>query len=136
MTTWVKIENFQCPGKDCCNDKKIKQWSCSADNTPVYMSQTGYIRCSSVVKYMTFNDANKYAHYDQICNWRWDCGEHHSFMRFMEADKESFLLSMSMALQMVKAKGKAKWIAALVLELGNQFGEEDDSDEDQDSDLR
>ncbi|XP_071169141.1 uncharacterized protein [Mytilus edulis] len=131
MTTWIQIENFQCPGKDCRTKTVGKTWLCANDRTPVFMSQTGYIRCNQIANIMTYNDASKYSHYDKICNWRWDCGNHgdHPFTKFMEADKESFILSMSMALQMVKTKGKAKWISALVLELGNQFGEEDSDDD-------
>lgn len=101
-----------------------KTWVCSTDNTDVFMSQTGYIRCDSIANYNTYQEDSRYSHFDKICNWRWDCGNHgnHPFRRFLATDKESFILSMSCALQMIKAKGKAKWISALILELGNQFG--------------
>lgn len=87
------------------------------------MSQTGYLRCDKVENYNTCNDATKYSHYDKLCNWGWDCGSSdHSCSKSMKTNKDSFILSMSLAMQMVKGKGKAKWLAALIMELGNQFG--------------
>lgn len=94
---------------------------CSEDGTELYMSDTGYIRCSSVRSNTAYDDVDKYCHMDKICNCLWDCDNHRP-NGYQESEKESFLLSMSMALQMVKAKGKSKWIASLVMELGKQFG--------------
>ncbi|VDI15463.1 elongation factor 2 kinase [Mytilus galloprovincialis] len=130
MSIWIKIQNFQCPGKNCSN-KSSGDWVCGKDNTDMYMSQTGYIRCNAASRHYCSNDLNSWHHIDKISNWRWDCGMHgsHPFQKYIEADKTAFILSMSMALQMVKNKGRARWIAALVLELGKQYGD-DDSDDD------
>lgn len=101
--------------------KHVETWVCSKDSTPIYLSQTGYLRCDKVENYNACNDATKYAHYDKICNWGWNCGSHgdHSFSKYTKGDKESFIYSMSMALRMITGKGM--WLSALILELGNQF---------------
>lgn len=104
--------------------KSSGDWVCGKDNTDMYMSQTGYIRCNAASRHYCSNDLNSWHHIDKISNWRSDCGMHgsHPFQKYIEADKTAFILSMSMALQMVKNKGRARWIAALVLELGKQYG--------------
>lgn len=104
--------------------RKHSNWVCAKDGTSVYMSQTGYIRCSRSSNRFLSSDLGSWAHVDKISNWRWNCGMHgsHPFEKYVEVDKSRFMLSMSLAMQMSESKGHSKWLAALILELGKQFG--------------
>ena len=66
-----------------------------------------------------------YAHTGQIITWRFNCGNHgnHPYNQYKQADYQGFTYAVSQALQFTGAAESA-WIAALVLELGKQYGYE------------
>ena len=93
-------------------------WVCAKDDTRIYISQLGNMRCSK-------SGGSGYAHSGKIISWRFDCGNHgkHPYTRYQHADYQGFTYAVSQALQF-SGSAESEWIAALVLELGKQYGYE------------
>lgn len=97
----------------------VDKWVCSEDGTELYLSDTGYIRCSSIKDHMAINDNDKYCHIDKVCNCHWECYKHGP-NGYQDGDLQSFCYSFSHALNLVSSAG-ASWTANLILALGSQF---------------
>ena len=67
-------------------------------------------------------ERGSYAHFGKVCSWSWDCGNHGDHPgRFVKGDFQGFTYALSQAVQMMNTAG-AKWVGALCLELGQQYG--------------
>lgn len=99
--------------------RKVHKWLCSEDGTELYLSDTGYIRCSSVKDHMATNDYDKYCHIDKVCNCHWEC-YNHGPNGYRDGDFQKFCFAMSHAISMLNDAG-ASWTRQLMDELERQF---------------
>lgn len=97
----------------------IDKWVCSVDGTELYLSNTGYIRCSSVKNHMAINDDDKYSHIDKVCNCHWNC-YNHGPNGYEDGDFLNFTCALSHASTMIYSAG-ATWMAQFMIALEMQF---------------
>ena len=90
---------------------KILDWVCAKDNTTMYISEEGRLRCQ-------YN-----LHNDLIVNWKFDCGDRvgpHRNTHFLSPDYESFNHAISMAMYHATWT-TAEWATKLMQNVKKQF---------------
>lgn len=99
------------------NREEKFNWVCSNDNSQMFISQKGNMRCN-------FQKENgDYAHFGPIITWRWNCGRHdqHKCNGYRSGDVQAFTYTLAIAGLHMKKWG-AIFCGDLLKAIGEQYG--------------
>ena len=86
MSHWVRFCST-CPIPGCSKSRKIIYWTCSKDDSELYINEDGYIKCGK-------NGCIRNTHPDFILDTNFNCNEHQSYI---SPDKMAVFNALSFA---------------------------------------